>query len=88
MDSQPQSGVKTRLALLSELPGGARGAVHRLAGGHSFVDRLVTLGFTVGAEITVVQNYGTGPVIAMVRDVRIALGRGESAKVWVEVAGP
>jgi Fe2+ transport system protein FeoA len=30
-----------------------------------------------------VQNYGNGPLIVLVRDTRIALGRGEAHKVLV-----
>jgi len=43
------------------------------------------LGFTAGAEVAVVQNYGRGPIIVAVRDTRVALGRGEAAKIQVEV---
>ena len=41
-------------------------------------------GFTPGAEVTVIQNRSSGPIIVMVRDTRIALGRGEASKVEVE----
>jgi Fe2+ transport system protein FeoA len=45
---------------------------------------MTSLGFTPGAEVTVVQNYGRGPLIARVRDARIALGRGEAKKIHVQ----
>jgi ferrous iron transport protein A len=48
------------------------------------VSRLAALGFTIGAEVTMVQNFGHGPLIVLVRDTRVALGRGEAAKVLVE----
>jgi Fe2+ transport system protein FeoA len=41
------------------------------------------MGFTPGAEVTVLQNFGRGPLIARVRDARIALGRGEARKIQV-----
>jgi ferrous iron transport protein A len=44
---------------------------------------MTSLGFTPGTEVTVVQNYGRGPLIARVRDARIALGRGEAGKIYV-----
>jgi ferrous iron transport protein A len=44
---------------------------------------MTALGFTPGADVTVVQNYGRGPLIARVRDARIALGRGEAKRVYV-----
>jgi Fe2+ transport system protein FeoA len=41
------------------------------------------MGFTPGAEVTVLQNFGRGPLIARVRDARIALGRGEARRIQV-----
>jgi len=46
--------------------------------------RLVSLGFTPGAEVSMTQNYGRGPLIVTVRGTRVALGRGEAAKIVVE----
>jgi ferrous iron transport protein A len=66
---------------------GEKGVVAELIGGHRLLSRMATLGFTPGAEITVVQNYGRGPLIARVRDARIALGRGEAGKVRVKRNG-
>lgn len=44
---------------------------------------MLTLGLTPGTEVTVLQNYGHGPMIVRVRDARVALGRGEAEKVLV-----
>jgi ferrous iron transport protein A len=57
--------------------------VHELAGGRGFVGRLAALGFTPGARIRMMQNFGHGPLIVLVRDTRLALGRGEAMKVQV-----
>lgn len=46
--------------------------------------RLVSLGFTPGAEVSMTQNYGYGPLIVTVRGTHVALGRGEAAKILVE----
>jgi len=46
--------------------------------------RMVSLGFTPGTEVTLLQNYGRGPLLVTVRDTRVALGRGEALKVLVE----
>lgn len=51
--------------------------------GHGLQNKLVALGFLTGEEITMVQNYGRGPVIVIVRDTRVALGRGEAAQITV-----
>jgi ferrous iron transport protein A len=68
---------------LSILHAGEHGEVVRLAGGRCLLSRMTALGFTPGADVTVVQNYGRGPLIARVRDARIALGRGEARRIFV-----
>ncbi|MBN1641793.1 MAG: ferrous iron transport protein A [Anaerolineae bacterium] len=73
---------------LTELAAGEQSTVAELRGGRSFVSRLATLGFTLGAPLVVVQNFGRGPLIVRVRDTRIALGRGEAERVLVQRAAP
>ena len=68
---------------LNTLTPGEIGVVRELAGGRGFMSRLATLGFTPGAKLTMVQNFGHGPLIVNIRGTRIALGRGEAAKVVV-----
>ncbi len=68
---------------LSALSAGEHGEVVDLAGGRCMLSRMTALGFTPGADVTVVQNYGRGPLIARVREARIALGRGEAKRVYV-----
>jgi ferrous iron transport protein A len=70
---------------LSALPAGSRGVIHSLLGGHSFGSRVANLGFTVGARISVRQNYGRGPMIVALRGTLVALGRAEAAKVLVQM---
>lgn len=52
-----------------------------LSGGHSLVARLAALGLTPGVPFEVAQNSGHGPVIVLVRETRLALGRGEAAHI-------
>ena len=68
---------------LTELETDQEGAVLELNGGRTLVSRLATLGFTPGAPLKMIQNFGNGPLIVRVRDTRIALGRGEARKVFV-----
>ena len=68
---------------LSAMPPGERGVVVGLAGGRGLLGRMTSLGFTPGAEVTVIQNFGRGPLIAQVRGARIALGRGEAGRIRV-----
>jgi len=72
---------------LSALGPGERGVVVELAGGRGMLSRMASLGFTPGAEVTVVQNFHHGPLIALVRDARIALGRGEAGRLYVRREG-
>lgn len=68
---------------LERLDSGEVGVVGALEGGHRFISRLAALGFTLGAPVTVMRNYGTGPIIVSVRGAQIALGRGEAGRIKV-----
>jgi len=69
---------------LGDLPTRARGVVRQLMGGKDFTNRAVCMGLVPGAEIKVIQNYGRGPLIILVQEARLALGRGEANFVLVE----
>ena len=71
---------------LSSVRSGESVRIRRMNGGHQFLSRLASLGFTPGARLQVVQNYGHGPIIVHLRDTRVALGRGEAKKILVERA--
>ena len=71
------------MAPLNSLGTGDVGVVQDLNGGRSFVSRAVALGFTPGTEIAMVQNFRRGPLIVVVRDTHVALGRGEARKIGV-----
>lgn len=71
--------------LLSDMPPGSQGRVSRLQGQRGLRNRLATFGLVVGAQVTVLQNHGTGPLLVRVHGTRIALGRHEAAQIWVEV---
>lgn len=73
------------LVPLSALRPGERGVVSKILCGRNLLCRMTSLGFTPGAEVTMVQNYGHGPLIAQVRGARVALGRGEAGKVQVRL---
>ncbi len=71
------------MVTLSDLKAGESAHVISLNGGRGFVSRMAALGFTPGAEVTVIQNSGWGPIIASVRDTRVALGRHEGQRTFV-----
>ncbi len=68
---------------LANLPAGAVARVHGFRAGRGLVGRCLALGFTPGAAVRMLQNSGQGPVIVLVRDTRVALGRGEAEKIAV-----
>ncbi|MGC9469845.1 MAG: FeoA family protein [Anaerolineae bacterium] len=72
---------------LERLDTGEMGVVGALEGGHRFISRLAALGFTPGAPVTVMRNYGRGPIIVSVRGAQIALGRGEAGRIKVHRTG-
>jgi ferrous iron transport protein A len=74
--------------LLSDLPDGFRGVVAAVTGGREFASRLAAMGLTTGTEIVVLQNRGFGPMLARVRDTRIALGRTQAGLVTVYECSP
>lgn len=74
----------TSLKTLCDLPVGAHCVICQIHGGRCFSARIAALGFTIGAEVVIVKNYGRGPIIAAVRDTQVALGRFEACKIQVE----
>jgi len=72
---------------LTALSPGEEGVVRQLSGGRGFVGRLASLGFAPGTRAQILQNFGRGPLIVLVRDTRVALGRGEAMRVWVSREG-
>lgn len=73
-----------RRTTLSEMTAGEDATVLAFQGGRAVNNRLASLGFTPGVRINMAQNYGRGPLIVTVRGTRVALGRGEAARIIVE----
>ncbi len=68
---------------LSALPAGGEALIRLLQGGRNFRSRVANLGFTAGAAVKVMQNYGHGPMLVSVRGTLVALGRHEAGQVLV-----
>jgi ferrous iron transport protein A len=69
---------------LVQLQPGTHGIVREVEGGRGIASRLAAMGLTVGAYIEVLENRGHGPLLVLVRDTRIALGRSEALKIVIE----
>lgn len=85
-DTAVRPGASTRCSL-DALATHEQAVIAALSGGHGLVGRLAALGFVPGAQIKMLQNYGHGPLIVLVRQARVALGRGEALKITVTRAG-
>ncbi len=68
---------------LAQLPCDSRAIVSALPHSHGLAKRLISMGLTPGAEVRVLQNRGHGPLIIEVHGARLALGRGQAARVIV-----
>lgn len=68
---------------LDQFKNGQCGVVHTLGAGKEFASRLSAMGLAIGSPLKVIQNRGRGPLLILVRDTRIALGRGEAVKIMV-----
>ena len=75
--------LKQQETFLDQLAPGTRAVVSELRGGRGFASRLAGMGITVGCQIEVLQNPAHGSLLVLVRDTRIALGRGVAAKILV-----
>ena len=75
------------LIALASLREGDQGIIHSIDGGTTLTSRLAGMGLVTGARFRVAQVSG-GMVVILVSSTRIALGRGESAKIMVYKIDP
>ena len=75
------------LVALANLREGDQGIIHSIDGGTTLTSRLAGMGLVTGARFRVAQVSG-GMVVILVSSTRIALGRGESAKIMVYKIDP
>ncbi len=73
----------TQTISLSELPADRFGTILSFSSGRLETIRLASLGFTPGAQVSMTQNFGRGPLIVTIRGTRVALGRGEAAQIFI-----
>jgi DtxR family Mn-dependent transcriptional regulator len=73
---------------MSTLRTGESGVLKSYKGGKEMLGRCLSMGFTPGSTVKMVENFGSGPVLAKVHDVEVALGRGMAAKIMVTRINP
>ena len=76
-----------QLVSLDKIPSGISVVVRKLDGGRELATRLAALGLSIESQVKVLQNRAHGPLLVLVRDTRIALGRGQAMKILVEELG-
>ena len=52
--------------------------------GKEFSRRLSDLGLFTGAELEIIKNDDFGPIIIKILNSKLALGRGEASKIYVQ----
>ncbi len=87
MKDLTRSGIEGRktdkkLFPVTSLKEGEEGVIHSISGGLSLISRLAGMGIVPGTEIKVLRN-SRGPVIVLVNNTRVALGRGQASKILV-----
>jgi Fe2+ transport system protein FeoA len=68
---------------LSAVKSGQKVRLVRVDAGRGLNSRLASLGFVPDVELTVVSNGHPGPFVVIVKDVKIALGRGVAHKIII-----
>ena len=76
-----------QLVSLDKIPSGTSVVVRKMEGGRELATRLAALGLSIGSQVKVLQNRAHGPLLVLVRDTRVALGRGQALKILVEEIG-
>lgn len=79
MKPGPQSSVP-----LTDLSSGEQAVLLQVSLVKTAINRLLSLGFTPGVGIAMMQNYGQGPLLVNVRGMRVALGRDEAGHILVK----
>ena len=69
---------------LSKLLAGQSSVVNLLKGDREFINRIASLGFTIGAQVMVINNQGQGPMVVSVLGAHFALGRREAELIQVQ----
>jgi ferrous iron transport protein A len=68
---------------ISRLVNGESGTVKSFTGGRNTLGRCLSMGFTPGSTVTMLENFGSGPVLVKIHDTEVALGRGIAEKIIV-----
>lgn len=68
---------------ISTLRAGESGIVKSYTGGRGMLGRCLSMGFTPGSPVRMIENYGRGPILVSVCDSEVALGREIAGRIMV-----
>ena len=69
---------------LAFLPEGASGTVHKVQGGNGSSRHLEEMGFAPSAMVKVLKSSQSGAILVLVKNSRVALGRGMAMKILIK----
>ena len=75
---------QSQVRSLSVVKTGEKARLVRVDAGRRLNSRLASMGFVPDVEITVVSNGHPGPFVVVIKDVKLALGRGGAHKIMVK----
>ena len=70
---------------LTETESETKVQVKQIPDGRRQMNRLFQLGLVRDEEITVIKNNGRGPLLILVKDTKVILGRGIAGRVMVQL---
>ena len=70
-----QTDTSVKETQLSKLTAGNSGVLKQYTGDRNLLGRCLSLGFTPGSVVKMLENYNSGPVLVKVHDTAVALGR-------------
>lgn len=71
---------------LNELQPGQAAIIAAIDGDQRFLTRVISIGLTVGSRVEILRNEKRMPLLLYGRDSVVALNRGESGNILVEVS--
>lgn len=80
---QVSGAEEKREISLGMLSSGETAVIRSCGGGKGSLGRCLSLGFTPGSVVKMVENYNRGPVLVKVRDTEVAIGRELAEKISV-----
>jgi ferrous iron transport protein A len=80
MDTHAHSTIP--LVLLSK---GETARVVHIHGGHGMRKRLFDIGIFPGKNIEIANGWGKGPLVVVVDETRVMIGRGMASRILVEL---